>query len=143
MVLSQEGDVYTFGWNKHGQLGIDLEKEDDGDYDPSLPNPINFQENIVSIRSGGSYSCAIGGSGVLYISGKIGTGLFSEFQDISLVMPNTIRLDDWEKSINAEIENHYGQDLTIVPPKNGIIKLCTPVRHITAGWWTLFIFTSR
>ena len=38
--MLDSGDVYSFGWNKHGQLGTN--RALDADFDPTVPNLVEF-----------------------------------------------------------------------------------------------------
>ena len=74
LALSEYGDVYSWGWNEHGQLGHSTEANT-----PVVPLPkvIDTAEddlNFVSIACGSRHSAAVTDSGLLYTWGWNGYG---------------------------------------------------------------------
>ena len=74
LALSEYGDVYSWGWNEHGQLGHST-----GTNTPVVPLPklISTAEddlNFVSVGCGSRHSAAVTDSGLLYAWGWNGYG---------------------------------------------------------------------
>jgi|GEM_PF-2636909 len=66
-ILTEDGDVYTFGAEYTGDGVITVNKNFVGDYYPSQnPQKVNFAEKIVDISSGYEHTLALGESGALY-----------------------------------------------------------------------------
>eukprot|EP00050_Salpingoeca_kvevrii_P012956 m.25929 g.25929 ORF g.25929 m.25929 type:complete len:366 (+) comp4507_c0_seq2:72-1169(+) len=105
LALAGTGDVYSFGSNKHGQLG-----RDDVDSPAALPALVDLasgmaaggpdaptgqpDETVVEIAAGSSHSCAVvaSGSAFLWGSGTYGQ-LGGPFEDCS--RPRQLTLPKW------------------------------------------------
>ncbi|XP_074604950.1 nucleoside diphosphate kinase isoform X1 [Brevipalpus obovatus] len=65
LALSEFGDVYAFGWNEHGQLGIGTDE-----MIKAIPTLINIENiNFISIGCGSRHSMAASKDGNLYAFG--------------------------------------------------------------------------
>jgi alpha-tubulin suppressor-like RCC1 family protein len=63
MVLTRDGDVFTWGWGRFGELGH-------GNTDQQLvPKRVEGLTNVTDIASGGRHSLAVGGGGAVYTWG--------------------------------------------------------------------------
>ena len=87
--LDKNGDVYVFGYNQHGQLGINNDDNNNNNnniIDYAKVNPFFKYKNIVSISCGNSHSLCIDDDGLLWLFGRnqfgqIGNGYVSEWDD--------------------------------------------------------------
>jgi len=69
LLLSREGDIYVFGWNKDGQLGLETEGKKQ-----LTPTKMNFSEKFTQIAAHymQEISCALTEEGFYYVWGKCG-----------------------------------------------------------------------
>lgn len=85
VVLDKTGNVYGFGCNQYGQIGI-LNKDTDNIIDIATLNPFFKYKNIESISSGNSHSICINNNGYLWLFGRnqfgqLGTGNITEWDE--------------------------------------------------------------
>lgn len=98
IILSKNGQVYTFGNGSRGQLGTgDLEKRE---------NPVLLEGlvgiNIVAVNVGGWHSCAISEEGDLYSWGWNGNGQLGIGDEYSVMAsPHVVDFEDYQNQINV------------------------------------------
>jgi alpha-tubulin suppressor-like RCC1 family protein len=68
MVLTSEGDVWTWGDGDHGRLGHGNEVQQ------NVPKRVGGLTNVTDIASGGDHSLAVGEEGVVYMWGRNSLG---------------------------------------------------------------------
>lgn len=56
--LSTEGDLYTWGWNSHGQLGL-FDKEENVASVLATPQVVDFEGNICKVACGSRHTVII------------------------------------------------------------------------------------
>jgi len=90
IVLDKTGNVYGFGYNQYGQIGLLNQDEDDNNNDNIIDiatlNPFFKYKNIESISSGNSHSICINDNGYLWLFGRnqfgqLGTGDITEWDE--------------------------------------------------------------
>ncbi len=82
MTLSEYGDVYSWGWNDHGQLGHSHRSSSEVTKTVPLPTLVDIEVasgsecewNCISISCGSRHSAAVADTGVLYTWGWNGYG---------------------------------------------------------------------
>ena len=74
LALSEYGDVYSWGWNEHGQLGHSTEANTPVVPLPKLISTAEDDLNFVSVGCGSRHSAAVTDSGSLYAWGWNGYG---------------------------------------------------------------------
>jgi len=65
MALTDDGDVYVWGWNNHGQLGVSSKEHPTVD----MPLPLDIDFNVVKITAGTRHSLLLSASGEVYRCG--------------------------------------------------------------------------
>ena len=84
LALSEYGDVYSWGWNEHGQLGPSL-----GEFQPvvSVPTLVEWgkeeDRNFTAISAGNRHSAALSDKGTVYVWGWNGYGQLGSVPDSS------------------------------------------------------------
>lgn len=102
-VLVNQGRVFCWGWNAHGQLG-------DGSYNNSnIPVEVSFPEGMsaLKISAGGSHSCALLNNGDVYCWGKNDKKQINDSENYRFTYPVKLSLgtDESVKSIQLGSEH--------------------------------------
>ena len=116
MALSSIGDVYSWGWNKHGQLG---HSEDVATV--PVPTLVEFESedvNIVSVGCGSKHSVALSDNGVLYGWGWNGYGQLGK-----------------RRAEDPLLVSHHPRVIELL---DTLFPLC-----VYCGYWNTFIFAKK
>ncbi|EGD73557.1 hypothetical protein PTSG_05264 [Salpingoeca rosetta] len=103
LVLSSSGDVYSFGWNNHHQLGrdttdtppavpglIELEESSDSTADNEQTHSLRHGEDVVSVACGSAHSYAVTSVGQVFGWGWAEHGQFGPNTKESHVIKPTV-----------------------------------------------------
>jgi alpha-tubulin suppressor-like RCC1 family protein len=102
LILNSQGQVYGFGSNESGQLGID------DDEDQYIPVPIRCHEmgKIVAISAGGGHSLLLNIQGQVFGCGENGCGQLGQ-GEIEEWVPIRIQSDLWGKVMAISAGLHH------------------------------------
>jgi alpha-tubulin suppressor-like RCC1 family protein len=78
IALTEQGNVWVWGLNNHGQLGVD-----GGRGNKTIPTKLELSEKIISVACGGWFSGALSQSGELYLWGDNEDGQLGRGKDDS------------------------------------------------------------
>ena len=82
MLLTREGNVFSWGCNKVGQCGIGQQNQLQIDLSVNIPKQV-YISNIIAIDTGADHSAVIDGTGKVFTFGnnkygQLGTGSFHD-----------------------------------------------------------------
>ena len=93
MALSECGDVYTWGWNEHGQLGHSGREDSPKTIPlPRLIDTCNMELNFTNISCGTRHSAAVTEYGTLYTWGWNGYGQLCQGETTTCPLPSVVHL---------------------------------------------------
>jgi hypothetical protein len=93
LLLSHDGNVYSFGWNEYGELGLGIQKKNK--FTPTLIS--YFRDNKIEIKQiscGGDHSLVLSKNGEVYSFGWGEYGQLGHNNTVSLNVPRKIALND-------------------------------------------------
>lgn len=108
LALTADGDVYAWGSNNSGQLGLEHWTEQ------TIPQRVTFFNtiNIVSIASGGAHSFAITAEGIVYSWGSNWAGQLGLGHITDQATPQRVTFFDTRNVVSIVVGSHHSLALT-------------------------------
>lgn len=107
MALDKNGNVYAWGYNENGELGLG------STYNVSTPTRIKSLSNIVKIVAGANHSLALDKNGYVYTWGKNTSGSLGTGANSSITTPRRVN------NVASVIDIAAGQDHSMVLTTDG------------------------
>ena len=103
LILLENGDVYAFGFNRHGQLGLGI--DEDGDSWEFYPRRVDISASVAHISAGYAHSLAITVEGEVYAFGRNDDGQLGLGHTSDTPAPQSVELSS-EDSITDISAGH-------------------------------------
>ncbi|BDR53521.1 hypothetical protein KIM372_14280 [Bombiscardovia nodaiensis] len=85
LALTQDGEIYAWGWNAYGQIGNNSTIEI---HQPQKVSPAGVR--FVSVNAGGNYSSALASDGSLYMWGLNANGVYGNGSSANSLVPTKV-----------------------------------------------------